>query len=83
MLRGFEYNLNFHGTCTADLAVGCQYGVSNSATLVVVMIGERSLAEVMADLREISFIFQTTRNIESGASLAFRKLERCSRAQIS
>ncbi|KAK0641822.1 peptidase S8/S53 domain-containing protein [Cercophora newfieldiana] len=43
----------FHGTCTADKAVGQDYGVSKRATLVVVRMADLTLMEMMCALAEV------------------------------
>ncbi|KAK4446983.1 peptidase S8/S53 domain-containing protein [Podospora aff. communis PSN243] len=43
----------FHGTCTADKALGSEQGVSKRATLVIVRLAQHSLAEMLAGLAEI------------------------------
>ncbi|KAB5549458.1 hypothetical protein GE09DRAFT_1223283 [Coniochaeta sp. 2T2.1] len=49
-----DYSPRFHGTCTADKAVGQQYGVAKKATLVVVTIADLSVQEFAAGFQEIA-----------------------------
>ncbi|KAB5578895.1 hypothetical protein GE09DRAFT_1262190 [Coniochaeta sp. 2T2.1] len=51
---GEDYSPRFHGTCTADKAVGQQYGVAKKATLVVVTIADLSVEEFTAGFQEIA-----------------------------
>ena len=49
-----DNSADFHGTCTADKALGQQYGVAKKATLVPVVLANDNLAELTAAFEEIA-----------------------------
>lgn len=54
-LKGDDDNSDdFHSTCTANKALGQQYGVAKKATLVPVVLAEDSMQELVAAFQEIA-----------------------------
>ncbi len=44
----------FHGTCTADKALGAQYGAAKKATLTTVVMARAMLAEILSAFSQIA-----------------------------
>jgi len=55
---GVDYNPDFHGTKTANKAVGKTYGSSKKATLVTVVMGGKLLAELVDAFEQLLLHFQ-------------------------